>query len=194
VTARIASFWAAAGLALTSALACGPALGQGATRPQVAPPVPAGKPPANEPAFMISGWQHQTGQNGVEFYFCRQDLCGRDSKVSYQVLSASARYTLEQFGAEKAKAAEMLRQQMGPGARVSLEPPTEETIGSARVLRSQRVMAGPDGREIHSVSSVIMSRHVISVISSGSDAKLAKGNFALFLIPLLVLSGEARKR
>ena len=62
------------------------------------------QPQQNEPAFAISGWQHQTGQNGVEFYFCRQDFCGRDSRVSYQVLSGTKRYTLDEFGAEKAQA------------------------------------------------------------------------------------------
>jgi hypothetical protein len=51
-------------------------------------------------------------------------------------------------------------------------------------------MVAPDGSRTHSISGVVQGpRGTFSLISSGRASDDVKANFALFVMPLLVLSG-----
>ena len=158
------------------------------------PATPTQQPGVTPPAFGIEGWRYRPGANDVHFYDCERPDCTPGSKVSYRLYALGGPLkSLEQFRSEQERVARFLEEKGPPGTKVQvLQVEGDNRTEPPRFMRAVRLQTKGDGSKEFVISGVIMGTKLdASLISSSSNEKAAKSNYAQFSIGVALIVQDA---
>ncbi len=146
------------------------------------------------PAHAAEDWLRRDESNGLVYYYCTSDRCGREAVVSCRVRAEKLVMTTERY--EKARDTQR-RAFEGNGRKIELGAPAR-TVRGAWVLYQHPYTVGDPGKR---PKSQFRGGHLagpslsFTVVSSSKDAGRTKRNFDQVIAFLMRVSEtEARER